>query len=71
MPAGLSPDPTKAVQGVTGPDGRTYPVFTYIVMQQPSASGGYVKRITVMVLGPVTHKVLATETSLFDPNVAP
>jgi type II secretory pathway pseudopilin PulG len=71
LPSGLSPDPTKAVQGVTGPDGQTYPVFTYVVMTQPDSSAGWVKQVTVEVLDPRTHKVLATETSLFDPYAAP
>lgn len=73
VPSGLSPDPTKAVQYVTGPDGQSYPVFIYIVMVQPSASSSaYVKRVTVVVRDPKdSTKVLARQSSLFDPNVAP
>lgn len=76
LPAGLTdPNPTKAVQAVTGPDGQTYPVFTYIVMVKPSGTGwtaGYVKRVTVVVRDPrQTSRVLARQASLFDPNVAP
>jgi type II secretory pathway pseudopilin PulG len=72
LPAGLTPDPTKAVQLVTGPDGQSYPVFTYIIMVQPSTSSGYVKQVTVVVRDPKDKtKVLARESSLFDPNVAP
>jgi Tfp pilus assembly protein PilV len=72
MPAD-SPDPTKAVQYVKGPDGQKYPVFTYIVVVQPSGASwtaGYVKQVTVSVLNPQsTSKILARETSYFDPNV--
>lgn len=75
-PAGLpsgSPDPTKAVQYVTGPDGESYPVLTYIVVVQPSGASwtaGYVKQVTVSVLNPrKTTQILARETSYFDPNV--
>jgi type II secretory pathway pseudopilin PulG len=72
LPAGLSPDPTKAVQLVTGPDGQSYPVFIYIVMVQPNGSSGYVKQVTVDVTDPKsTGKVIARQSSLFDPNVAP
>lgn len=62
-------DPTKAVQKVTGPDGRSYTVFSYIVIVQPS---GYAKQVTVEVFNPVQPtQVLARESSIFDPNVAP
>jgi type II secretory pathway pseudopilin PulG len=72
LPSG-SPDPTKAVQYISGPDGQSYPVFTYIVVVQPSGASwtaGYVKQVTVSVLNPQsTSKILARETSYFDPNV--
>ena len=73
LPSGLSPDPTKAVQSVTGPDGQPYPVFIYIIMVQPNASStAYVKQVTVVVRDPKNSaSVLARQTSLFDPNVAP
>jgi Tfp pilus assembly protein PilV len=72
LPPGLSPDPTKAVQLVTGPDGQSYPVFIYIIMTQPAGSTGWVKKVTVDVSDPRnTSAVLARESSLFDPNVAP
>ncbi|HWX10222.1 MAG TPA: hypothetical protein VNY33_09595 [Gaiellaceae bacterium] len=72
IPAGLTIDPTKAVQKVTGPDGQSYPVFTYIIMVQPSASYGYLKQVTVVVYDPiVTTKVLSRQSSMFDPNIAP
>jgi type II secretory pathway pseudopilin PulG len=73
LPSGLSPDPTKAVQSVTGPDGQPYPVFIYIIMVQPNASStAYVKQVTVVVRDPKNSaRVLARQTSLFDPNVAP
>ncbi|MCW2975964.1 MAG: hypothetical protein JWM06_1245 [Actinomycetia bacterium] len=68
-------DPTQAVQKVTGPDGQSYPVFSYIVLLQASGTGytgGYVKRVTVVVRDPrLTTRSLARESSLFDPNVAP
>src|SRR5438045_2689336 len=69
IPAGLGVDPTKAVQLVTGPDGQSYPVFTYIIMVQPSASYGYLKQVTVIVVNPQnTAAVIATQSSLFEPN---
>jgi type II secretory pathway pseudopilin PulG len=68
-------DPTQAVQNVTGPDGQSYPVFSYIVLLQAGGTGwtgGYVKRVTVEVRNPrLTTQTLARESSLFDPNVAP
>ena len=72
VPAGLTPDPTKAVQSVVGPDGQSYPVFTYIIMVQPNGSAGYVKQVTVVVRDPKdSTKIIARQSSLFDPNVAP
>jgi len=72
LPAG-SPDPTKAVQYVIGPDGQSYPVFSYIVITQPSGASwtaGNVKQVTITVLDPKnTSRILARETSYFDPNV--
>jgi hypothetical protein len=68
-------DPNQAVQKVTGPDGQPYPVFSYVTLTQPSGtgwSGGTVKQVTVVVLDPQnTSRVLARESSFFDPNVAP
>ena len=72
LPAGLVPDPTKAVQMVVGPDGQSYPVFTYIIMVQPNGSSGYVKQVTVVVHDPRNSTlILARQSSLFDPNAAP
>jgi type II secretory pathway pseudopilin PulG len=72
LPAGLTPDPTKAVQMVVGPDGQSYPVFVYIIMVQPSGTSGWVKQVTVVVRDPRNSTlVLARQSSLFDPNVAP
>ncbi|HET8893225.1 MAG TPA: type II secretion system protein [Gaiellaceae bacterium] len=73
IPTGLTTstgiDPTKAVQQVTGPDGQSYTAFTYIVIVQPS---GYAKQVTVKVFNPQDQtQVLARESSIFDPNVAP
>jgi type II secretory pathway pseudopilin PulG len=68
-------NPTQAVQKVTGPDGQSYPVFSYIVLLQASGTGytgGYVKQVTVVVRNPrQPTKTLARESSVFDPNVAP
>jgi type II secretory pathway pseudopilin PulG len=72
LPTG-SPDPNKAVQYVTGPDGQPYPVFVYIIVRQPSGASwtaGYVKQVTVAVYNPRDpSKLIARQTSLFDPNV--
>jgi hypothetical protein len=67
-------DPTKAVQQVTGPDGQSYTVLSYVLITQPSGGGwtaGYVKRVTVDVLDPrnAAH-VLARQSSIFDPYAA-
>jgi type II secretory pathway pseudopilin PulG len=68
-------DPTQAVQKVKGPDGQSYPVFSYIVLLQASGTGytgGYVKQVTVVVRNPrQPTKTLARESSVFDPYVAP
>lgn len=72
LPSGLSPDPTKAVQMVVGPDGQNYPVFTYITLVQPNGSSGWVKQVTVVVHDPRNSTlVLSRQSSLFDPNIAP
>jgi type II secretory pathway pseudopilin PulG len=68
-------DPSKAVQLVTGPDGQNYTTLSYIVIVQPSGGGwtaGYVKQVTVDVLDPRNPgRVLARESSIFDPYAAP
>jgi type II secretory pathway pseudopilin PulG len=72
LPSGLVPDPTKSVQMVVGPDGQSYPVFTYIIMVKPNGTSGYVKQVTVVVRDPRNSTlILARQSSLFDPNVAP
>jgi type II secretory pathway pseudopilin PulG len=75
IPSGLAIDPTAAVQSVTGPDGQPWTVFTYIVLVQPSGTGwtgGYLKRVSVDVLDPrVPTRIVASESSLFDPTLAP
>ena len=75
IPSGLAIDPTAAVQSVTGPDSQPWTVFTYIVLVQPSGTGwtgGYLKRVTVDVLNPRNPaKIVASESSLFDPTLAP
>jgi Tfp pilus assembly protein PilE len=72
---GLDITPTNAVQTVTGPDGQSYTAFVWIVIVQPTGStwtGGYTKQVTVQVFDPRNStRVLAHESSIFDPNVAP
>jgi type II secretory pathway pseudopilin PulG len=65
---------TQAEQTIAGPNGALYPVFTYIIIDQPTAPSGtvpgstYVKQVTVVVRDPVIHKrVLARETTVFNP----
>jgi len=73
-PAPTAPDPTQATQTVTGPDGLSYLVFTYIVIVSPSGPSGayttgHVKEVTVEVFDPNnTTKLLAKESSIFDPD---
>jgi Tfp pilus assembly protein PilV len=56
-----------AVQGVTGPDGQSYPVFTYITALT-TGSSRYVKQVVVVVRDPRnTARTVARESSLFDP----
>ena len=52
-------------QTVTGPDGNSYRVDTYIVAETPP-SGRPVKRVTVVVRKTGTSKTLARLTSTFD-----
>ena len=57
-----------AVQGVTGPEGQTYPVLTYITAVT-TGSSRYVKQVVVVVRDPRnTTRTLARESSLFDPT---
>jgi type II secretory pathway pseudopilin PulG len=71
-----SPDPRYAVQTVPGPDGKNYLVFTYIVLVQPSGhnptwTDTWVKQVTISVFDwRQTTKLIARETSIFDPHVA-
>lgn len=79
------PNAVKPVQTIAGPDGTSYPVDTYIVLVQPCIPvpplhtacpavdlGGYTKQVTVVVHDPRNHaRVLARETSTFEPLVAP
>jgi type II secretory pathway pseudopilin PulG len=58
---------TKAIQDIAGPDGAPYHVYTYIIITQPSG-GTYMKQVTVVVRDPRdASKILARETSLFNP----
>jgi type II secretory pathway pseudopilin PulG len=64
---------TQAWQKVNGPDGAAYFVYTYIILIQPTDSGGtytgtYVKQVTITVRDPRNEaKILARQTQLFDP----
>jgi type II secretory pathway pseudopilin PulG len=66
---------TQAIQTVAGPDGTSYPVYTYIVIVQPTSSGTdgtFVKQVTITVRDPKdSTKVLARQSSLFNPLAAP
>jgi Tfp pilus assembly protein PilV len=56
-----------AVQGVTGPDGQSYPVLTYVTALT-TGSTRYVKQVVVVVHDPRnTARTIARESSLFDP----
>ena len=48
-------------------------MFIYLIMVQPNASStAYVKQVTIVVRDPKNSaRVLARQTSLFAPNVAP
>jgi type II secretory pathway pseudopilin PulG len=62
--------PIQAVPGLPSPDGTPFPVYTYITIVQPAA-GTYVKKVTIVVRDPKDiTKILARETSLFDPQAA-
>jgi Tfp pilus assembly protein PilV len=52
---------------VVGPDGGRYTVYTYMALVQP-AGGDWVKRVTIVVRN-ASSKILARETSIFDPLV--
>ena len=54
-----------AMQTVTGPDGDSYRVDSYIVSETPP-NGRAVKRVTVMVRKTSTLKTLSQVTSTFD-----
>jgi type II secretory pathway pseudopilin PulG len=64
-----SPSPTSATQTLTGPDGRSYTVYSYIVIVANGSK--YVKEVTVEVFDPTSGHRLIRESSMFDPNVAP
>jgi type II secretory pathway pseudopilin PulG len=74
--AGTTPPPTatKAEQTIAGPNGALFPVFTYVIIDQPAAASGtipgssYIKQVTVVVRDPQSHtRVLARETTVFNP----
>jgi hypothetical protein len=71
VPSGATSIAGNAVQGVTGPDGQSYPVLTYITAMATS-TGRYVKQVVVVVHDPrSTTRTLARESSLFDPLATP
>jgi Tfp pilus assembly protein PilV len=60
---------TKAMNPtVVGPDGSQYTVYTYMTIVTLNA-GDYTKRVTIVVKSP-DGKMLARETSVFDPLLA-
>jgi type II secretory pathway pseudopilin PulG len=62
---------TKAIQTIAGPDSTNYTVYTYMVITQPT-SGSYVKQVTITVRDPKdSTKVLARQSSYFNPLTAP
>jgi Tfp pilus assembly protein PilV len=64
-----SPGVTNAQQiGVLGPDNHKYDVFTYMPLILPP-NGFYVKQVTIVVRDSATQRILARETSVFDPVV--
>jgi hypothetical protein len=74
--AGTTPPTTAttAVQTIAGPDGARYPVFTYIIIDQPAAATAttpgstYVKQVTIVVRDPSNHaRTLAREVTVFNP----
>jgi hypothetical protein len=65
-PTNASISSVKPVQTIAGPDGIKYTVYTYIILVQPSSSE-WAKQVTVVVYDPHSTRVLARETSVFDP----
>lgn len=59
-------DLTDAQQPITGADGRSYNVDTYIVAST-TAGGGAAKKVTLVVHNPQNTKTLIRETSTFTP----
>jgi type II secretory pathway pseudopilin PulG len=56
----------KPVQTISGPDGIKYPVYTYIVLVQPTG-GEWTKKVTIVVYDPRDSTlVLARQVSTFD-----
>jgi len=64
-PGSPTPAQCSPLQTVTGPDGRSYRVDTYIVATTP-LNGRAVKRVTVVIHRPTETKSLARLTSIFD-----
>jgi type II secretory pathway pseudopilin PulG len=61
------PDPCNASQSVSGPDGRSYRVDTYIVHETPTG-GRQLKKVTIVVRNPddLNGPPLARTSSKFD-----
>jgi prepilin-type N-terminal cleavage/methylation domain-containing protein len=64
--AATPPELRDAQQPLTGADGHSYSVDTYIV-RSTAASGGAAKKVTLVVHDPQNTKVLLRESSTFAP----
>ena len=72
-PSATFPAACEPVQTVTGPDGRSYTIDTYVdyvnddatLSIRTPASGLTLKRVTVVVRDPLTDAVLAEDSSAF------
>jgi hypothetical protein len=53
------------VQNITGPDGHTYTLDTYVDDSNDEAAGLALKLVTVVVRDASTGKVLANDASAF------
>jgi type II secretory pathway pseudopilin PulG len=67
-PADAPAEACAPTQSVTGPDGRTYRVDTFVTLDDPTDSGAArdVKIVTVVVRENGTNRTLARQVSTFD-----
>jgi type II secretory pathway pseudopilin PulG len=66
----VTPTPTAlktAQQSLTGADGRSYPIDTYIVALDATVTGTPTKKVTLVVHNPDNTKILVRESSTFAP----